>query len=328
MKLFKVNLKLITLLSLTTLFFVSCGDNNEEIITDGNNPGNAAVFNELLGTWFIQESVINGTPVSRESFDCLKTSVANFDEDGYKVNYRKKGTGAFAAGCAVTQEFSGTYSISKEGIVDLNKSIGLTAELKEGKLIITSKEDGVTQKDTFINEKDIANAVLDDIDVTPDTTPPAESEEFKKLKEKLQGEWKLTKSVINDEEIQLSSCGTESSLTFKDNNNKILVNQKKRTFTRGDLAKYGIAVGGAGITSIKAEKSTSSGENSDKVTFDTSATCSFVKESVRIFELKNDTTLKVKGTNVEFTLQDDQTIILTFENTSTNTKGTKTFKKA
>lgn len=323
----KLNLSIVMLLS--TLFFISCGNNDDDLVTDPQNDNNKAVFNELLGTWIIQKSTINDKPVSSESFECLKTSVATFDENGYKVNYRKKGEGRFSAGCAVTQEFSGTYSISKEGIVDLNKSKGITAELKEGKLIITSDEDGTVQKDTFINEKDITNTVLDDVkdDTSTTPTPPAETEEFKKLKQKLQGVWKLTSSTINDEKISLTSCGLESNLTFKENNNKILILQKKATFTKGDLAKYGVAIGGTGINSIKVTKSTSVGGNTDKVSIDSDASCKFVKESVRDFELKKDNTLIVKGTKVEFTLKDDATIVLTFENSSTNTIGEKVFKK-
>ncbi len=325
MKLLTSNFKLIFTLLTLTFFITSCNDDD----LPSDNGGDKAVFNELIGTWLIQESEINGAAVSKESFDCLKTSVAKFTETNYEINYRKKGTGAFSGGCAVTQQLSGTYTVDKDGVIDLNKSKGLTAKLVEGKLMITSKEDNNTQEDVFVNEKDIVNVVLDESNAGDDIKdePVVESNEFKELKQKLQGVWNLSSFEINGEELTLNSCRLDSFLEFKDDNNKVLITQKKATFTRGDLAKYGVVIGGAGIESIDIIKSVSNGENSDKVTLSTKNTCRFIKESTRIFEFVKDDVLKLKATNIEILLKDDSTIVLTFKNESTNTEGKQVYKK-
>ncbi|WP_299679223.1 lipocalin family protein [uncultured Tenacibaculum sp.] len=329
MKLLSINLKTIALLLTTLIVFTSCNDDDETTPIDGNQ--NQSVFNELIGTWLIQKSSVNGVEVSAESFNCLKTSVIKFTERNYELNYNKKGTGAFAAGCAVTQQFSGTYEVNKEGVVDLNSNRGLTAELKEGKLIVTTVEGNTKQEDIFINEKDIVTSVLDTDDTSaggnPTTGTPVETEEFKKLKEKLQGKWALNSFEINGESITLSSCRSGSLIEFKENNNEIFILQKKATFTQGDLNKYGIGIGGTGIKTIKVTKSTTSGNNKDKVTIDSNASCKFIKESTRIFEHVSDNTLKIKTRNIQFKLIDASTIELTFKNTSTNTEGKQIYKK-
>ncbi|WP_075340899.1 lipocalin family protein [Tenacibaculum agarivorans] len=331
MKLKSISLKALSLLLGVTVIFSSCNDDASDVIDNGNQ--DQAVFNELIGTWLIQESKINGTQVSAESFDCLKTSVAKFTESEYDLNYRKKGTGTFAAGCAVTQQFSGTYEFNKDGVVGLNSARGLTAELKDGKLIITSVDGSDKQEDVFINEKDIVTGVLDSDDTTTGggnpTTPVAETEEFKKLKAKLQGKWNLNSFEINEKPITLSSCRAGSYLEFKENDNKIFILQKKATFTKGDLNKYGLGVGGTGIQSVSATKSFSSGDNTDKVTFDTNATCKFVLESTRVFEHETGNELKVKNTRdvIKFKLIDDNTIELTFKNKATKTEGKQIYKK-
>ncbi|SNR15703.1 hypothetical protein [Tenacibaculum jejuense] len=327
MKLMSISLKTIALLLTSLIVLTSCNDEDTTPI-DGNQ--NQAVFNELIGTWLIQKSSINGVEVSAESFNCLKTSVIKFTDMDYELNYNKKGTGSFSAGCAVTQQFSGTYEVNKEGVVDLNSNRGLTAELKEGKLIVTTVEGNTKQEDIFINEKDIVTSVLDtDVAAGGNPTPgtSVETEEFKKLKEKLQGKWALNSFEINGESITLSSCRSESLIEFKENNNEIFILQKKATFTQGDLNKYGIGIGGSGIQTIKVTKATTNGDNKDKVTIDSNASCKFVKESTRIFEHVSDNTLKVKMRNIQFKLIDASTIELTFKNTSTNTEGKQIYKK-
>ncbi len=326
MKLLSFNLKTFILL-LSSLLIVSCNDDDTPITMEENN----TVFNELLGTWLIQESTINGTPVNSESFNCLKTSNINFTANKYELNYNKKGTGAFAAGCAVTQQYSGTYEVDKEGKVDLNSNEGLTAILKEGKLIVTTVDGTTKQEDVFINEKDIVSNVLDTDNSTTTggevTTPPVETQEFKDLKNKLQGKWGLNSFEINGEQLMLSSCRLESILEFKNNNNEIFILQKKATFTQGDLRKYGIGIGGVGIQTVQVTKSFANGDNKDKVIVDSNASCKFVKESTRIFEHVNGNVLKIKTRNIEFKLVDDTTIELTFKNLDTNTEGKQIYKK-
>ncbi|WP_299620674.1 lipocalin family protein [uncultured Tenacibaculum sp.] len=326
MKIQSINLKSLALFFISITALLSCSDNTADLPEENNT-----VFNELLGTWLIQSSSVNGTPVNSASFDCLKTSVAKFTATNYELNYRKKGTGAFASGCAVTQQFSGTYEVNQNGVVDLNSSRGITAEIKEGKLIITTEEGSNKQVDTFINEKDIVNTVLDTDNGTSTgggtTNPPAETDEFKNLKEKLQGKWGLNSFEINGEAITLSSCRATSFIEFKDQNNKIFIFQSKATFTQGDLRKYGIGIGGSGIQSVKATKSTSNGENSDKVTFDTDASCKFKKESTRVFEHVSGDVLRIKTRSIEFKLVNDTTIELTFKNSDTNTEGKQIYKK-
>ncbi len=310
---------------LAVTFLVSCSNDDNNDLSSDNKNNNPDVFNELVGSWLIQESKINGTAVDTDSFNCLKTSIAEFRTLEYTLNYRKKGSSI----CSITQEFSGTYRLNSDGSISLNSiDDNLSATLKDGELIITSKEGNSTQVDTFINEKDIINTATE-LPTEDETEPESNTntEALKALITKLKGTWSIEKHEVNNNTLNISDCGKQNTISINEDGIITLI-QNNTTYTKADLNKYGVGFSGpeGSIQDLQFEGSFGSGSSIDKIIIDSKANCKFIKESTRALSFVS-TNIASLSSSANIKWVDQSTIELQYKNSQTQTTGVVTFKK-
>ncbi|KZS38802.1 hypothetical protein AWE51_14555 [Aquimarina aggregata] len=316
--------------ALFSLVLVSCASD------DDSGPSNEEVSQnvvetkkKLVGDWKLVSTTIDGQSVSASEFECLKRSVATFNEDNtYTITFKKKGSPSSDL-CSQTIAQGGTYTVAGLNSVTFFNS---TSEIKlvDDTLQITSKVTNgsteETQVDTFIrgDSEDLSDSdqeETDDVTVEEDETTTEEDNTYDgtAVIAKLLGKWNI--ETTNNECLQKNTIEFKAESVFE-------FIQHKKTFNRRDLLNYNINIS----YPFSGAFSASVTKGNDMVVFDTNADCQFIKTSTLQYIVKDEKTVLLKNIpQVQILIVDDTTINLVYKYTdSDGNKQTLTFtyKKA
>lgn len=322
---------LFIVVALFSLTLVSCASDDDSSSDDNEIISQDVVETKkkLVGDWTLVSSAINDKSVSASEFECLKKSIATFNEnDTYTITFKKQGS-ASSDLCSQTNTQSGTYTV-----VDLNSVtfFNSTSEIKlvEDRLEITSKitnsNEEETQVDVFIrsDSEDLSDGnqeETDDVETEEEeeeTTEENNTYDGTAVIAKLVGKWNI--------ETSADECLGKNTIEFKDENVFEFI-QHKKTFNRRDLIDYNINISYPfpGLFSASVTK------GNDTVVFDNKADCQFVKTSELEYIVKDEKTVILKNiAQVKILIINDTTINFIYEytdNDSNNQTITFVYKK-
>ncbi len=273
------------------------------------------ITQKLSGEWKLVSSMVDGENVSVEDFECLKNSEATFSEDKYFIKYVNMGSSSGL--CSMISERSGTYSVIDSTSISFFGSDDKVELIDESVHITYSNEASESQTDVFIRKDSEALVVSDQEKTTNIQTSPeeetdkTEKEEIKfdgsAVIEKLKGTWTHESS---------DECSKKNTLEFKSDEDLEFV-QYKATFNRNDLLDYNIGVS----YPIPSKFSAKVSKGRDQVTFDTEASCQFIKKSQLNYIVKDDKTVLLEGVSaVTIEVESDDTIVLIYKYLDSDSK--------
>ncbi|AUP81241.1 lipocalin family protein [Flavivirga eckloniae] len=282
-------------------------EDSEEII---------ATKEKLVGNWKLVSSTIDNKSVSPSEFECLKKSIATFNQDGtYKLTFLKPGSSSTNL-CSKTSTQSGTYTViglNSVTFFNFDSEIKLIDDTLQITSKITNGNEEQDQIDIFIRSdntelEENPEEETDDLETDNDNgNEEANTFDGTEVIKNILGKWKIDSD---------QDCLQKNTMEFKSQSVFEFI-QHKKTFNRRDLLNYNVSVSYPLPESIKAAVT----KGNDMVVFDTSATCQFIKTSTLEYIVKDEKTIVLKNiSGIKLLLQDNKTIklIYTFTDSSVN----------
>lgn len=304
------------LFMLLTLAFLSCNSDDDANPNPENSEEIRATKEKLVGEWQLVSSTIDNKNASPEEFGCLKSSTATFNEDDtYELIFIKLGSNSTTL-CNRTVTQSGTFTViglDNVTFFDFDSEVKLIGDTLQITSKITDGGEEQEQVDIFIrsdnselteNSEEETDNVGTDEEETDDEDNTFDGTA---VIQKLLGKWQID----SDRE-----CLQKNTMEFKAQDVFEFI-QHKTTFNRQDLLNYNVSVSYPLPETINATIL----KGNDKVVFDTSATCQFIKTSTLEYIVKDEKTIVLKNiSGLQLLLEDDTTIklIYTFTDSDNN----------
>ena len=303
------------LFMLLALAFLSCNSDDDANPNPENSEEIRATKEKLVGEWQLVSSTIDNKNASPEEFECLKSSTATFNEDDtYELIFIKLGSNATTL-CNRTVTQSGTFTViglDNVTFFNFDSEVQLIGDTMQITSKITDGGEEQEQVDIFIrsdnSELTEGQEETDNVGTDEEGTDDEDNTfDGTEVIQKLLGKWQIE----SDQE-----CLQKNTMEFKAQDVFEFI-QHKTTFTRRDLLNYNVSVSYPLPETINATIF----KGNDKVVFDTSAACQFIKTSTLEYIVKDENTIVLKNiSGLQLLLEDDTTIklIYTFTDSDNN----------